>query len=734
MSISVFISTVSDEFGNYRLKLEEDLTRHNVAVKVQERFKNLGGDTLDKLDVYIVRCDAVVHLVGDMCGASTDARQQQALLFKHPDMTEKLPPLSEALKNSVCLPYTQWEAWLALYHGKPLMIAKARDSAPRGPRFAPDDASRAAQADHLERLKAFKRYPGSEFASSDELAKQIAYTAILDLLVEDYAKKAARERDIAEGFIREMAKRVAGDKALDLDGMKRAVRNAIEIYEKEIAGRLVETNLDEIVGRALARAKEQVDRGQSALAGATLRRAAVEMKREEEERRERYVAGVTALYTQARDISLAAYDGDAASEAILELARTIHGANAPRIVNFLGSEALSLCAYGRDHGSNVHLVAAIALRRGQLSLVASADERGTALNGLGVALEELGERERETEKLKQAVSAFHKALNERTRARAPLDWAMTQTNLGNALLRLGERESGTARLERAVRAHRAALDEYTREAAPLEWAATQNNLGAALAALGRRQSGTKKLEEAVAAFKAALEERTRERVPLDWARTQTNLGGAFQALGEREGGTTQLEAAVVAHRAALEEWTRERVPLLWAAAQGNVGNALATLGKRESETDKLEEAVEAYRAALEEQTRERVPLDWAMTQSNLGGALQLLGDQEGGLERLEEAVEAYRAALQELSREGTPPQWTMTQNNLGNALFYLGRRESGTGRLEEATEAYRAALTGVKLAPNSFGHQFPQQNLDRANALLIKRREGTDVCPNTNST
>ena len=102
--------------------------------------------------------------------------------------------------------------------------------------FAPDDASRAAQAEHLERLKAFNRYPGSEFASPDELAKQIAYSAILDLLVEDYAKKAVRERDIAEGFIREMAKRVAGDKALDLDGMKQAVRNAIEIYEKEIAG------------------------------------------------------------------------------------------------------------------------------------------------------------------------------------------------------------------------------------------------------------------------------------------------------------------------------------------------------------------------------------------------------------------------------------------------------------------------------------------------------------------
>jgi hypothetical protein len=72
MSISVFLSTVTDEFGAYRVKLEGDLTRHDVAVKVQERFKDLGGDTLDKLDGYVAHCDAVVHLVGEMCGAAAD--------------------------------------------------------------------------------------------------------------------------------------------------------------------------------------------------------------------------------------------------------------------------------------------------------------------------------------------------------------------------------------------------------------------------------------------------------------------------------------------------------------------------------------------------------------------------------------------------------------------------------------------------------------------------------------
>ncbi len=327
------------------------------------------------------------------------------------------------------------------------MIAKAAAGAPRGPRFAPTDASRAAQADHLERLKAFNRYPGSEFASPDELAKQIAYTAILDLLVEDYAEKAAQEREVAEGFIREMAKRVAGDKALDLDGMKQAVRNAIEIYEKEIAGRPVETNLDDIVGRALARAREQVDKGQSALARATLDKAARELEREEAERRERFVASVTALRTEERNYALAAYDGEGAAKAVLALAQALHGANGKALAEFLGSEAQALYEHGRDRGSNVHLVAAIALRRELLTLAASADERGAARTDLGIALAALGERESGTARLEEAVAAYRAALEEWTRERVPLDWATTQNNLGNALSdarRAGERD-GAAR-------------------------------------------------------------------------------------------------------------------------------------------------------------------------------------------------------------------------------------------------------------------------------------------------
>ena len=63
MSVKIFLSTVSDEFGRHRDLLRADLTRHNVEVKVQEDFKDLGGGTLDELDVYISHSDAVVHLV-----------------------------------------------------------------------------------------------------------------------------------------------------------------------------------------------------------------------------------------------------------------------------------------------------------------------------------------------------------------------------------------------------------------------------------------------------------------------------------------------------------------------------------------------------------------------------------------------------------------------------------------------------------------------------------------------
>ena len=83
------------------------------------------------------------------------------------------------------------------------------------------------------------------------------------------------------------------------------------------------------------------------------------MRREEEERRERYVAGITVLYNRERDIALAAYDG-AAAECNIQLSRNDSWREHVMVARALNSEAETLYEYGRDRGSNVHLTALIA--------------------------------------------------------------------------------------------------------------------------------------------------------------------------------------------------------------------------------------------------------------------------------------------------------------------------------------------------------------------------------------
>jgi len=80
---------------------------------------------------------------------------------------------------------------------------------------------------------------------------------------------------------------------------------------------------------------------------------------------------------------------------------------------------------------------------------------------------------------------------------------MTQNNLDTALWTLGGRESGTERLEEAVVAYRAALEELTRERVPLGWAVTMANIALALASIAERTGRPR--DAALAEIDAALE-------------------------------------------------------------------------------------------------------------------------------------------------------------------------------------------------------------------------------------
>ena len=141
--VQIFLSTVSAEFRSYRDALRHDLDRPNVTVKVQEDFIATGTETLDKLDDYICQCDAVIHLVGDMTGALAQAPSVAVIRQRYPDLARRLPPLASVLASDAqALSYTQWEAWLALYHGKVLVIAVPQVGAARDERYQLDEAQR----------------------------------------------------------------------------------------------------------------------------------------------------------------------------------------------------------------------------------------------------------------------------------------------------------------------------------------------------------------------------------------------------------------------------------------------------------------------------------------------------------------------------------------------------------------------------------------------------------------
>ncbi len=193
--VSLFVSAVSREFGPpYREVLRRELAGPRVELKIQEDFIADGGTTLRKLDDYIRHCHAVIHLVGELTGADAHAQALADLRVDHPDLAGKLPALAPCLADGAPpLSYTQWEAWLALYHGKPLLIFTPAEAAPRDAAGDPDPAPRAAQQAHLERLAAAGYYPQDRFTDPTHLALRVRNSNIGRLLDAAAARPPARK-------------------------------------------------------------------------------------------------------------------------------------------------------------------------------------------------------------------------------------------------------------------------------------------------------------------------------------------------------------------------------------------------------------------------------------------------------------------------------------------------------------------------------------------------------------
>src|SRR5271156_6891228 len=88
--------------------------------------------------------------------------------------------------------------------------------------------------------------------------------------------------------------------------------------------------------------------------------------------------------------------------------------------------------------------------------------------------------------MKAADFAARKHANQKRKGEVAEPYLNHLIEVATLVAEATERESGTARLEEAVAACRAALEEFTRERAPLQWAMTQNNHTKCLAVLDER--------------------------------------------------------------------------------------------------------------------------------------------------------------------------------------------------------------------------------------------------------
>lgn len=162
----IFISCVSGEFEapesafpGLRGQLRAYLARMPCQVRVQEDFPQAVVDTLNKLADEIRPRAVMVHLVGAQTGAIAHPAAVAEYLASEPDFLARHPDLRAALGDGAGISYTQWEAYIALHHGIPLLV------------YATEHAT--AQHIHLERLRLARRHPMAIRNDTDLLGQLI---------------------------------------------------------------------------------------------------------------------------------------------------------------------------------------------------------------------------------------------------------------------------------------------------------------------------------------------------------------------------------------------------------------------------------------------------------------------------------------------------------------------------------------------------------------------------------
>jgi tetratricopeptide (TPR) repeat protein len=680
---SLFLTAFRGELGRSKGGSWHDMMALHVneMIKTEQRFRAIfvvselvdikrliaaSGDEIERLVAEGVR-----DIRGDIAAVRDEARGQHAEVM---DNLAGLPKRTvQALQHEMVAGFLQKLEELGVLKGA--VIEQAKRIAPSVQTAEQAVVELREAVDRLQRLQDQGRHTSNLGPSVDAILKRIADLPGRGEVDQEMGAgflQKLEEFGVLKGALIEQAKRIAPS----VQTAEQAVvelREAVDRLQRlQDQGRHT-SNLGPSVDAILKRIADLSGRGEVDAASMEANRAISDWEQRREALKDELdqleAEGSTFLQAGV-DLDLLRRDQKAAAEKILRGLKLEHPNDPSALFQALRLVGDHYMVRGRDFGGLLDLEVSIALAELALGHAPDDEARGTALNDIGVSLNILGPRQAGAAGLatmQDAVDAFTRALETRTKDAMPVDWATTQNNLGNTLMNIGIRKSGEEAvdfLERSVQAYEHALEVHTKDAIPARWAMTQNNLGATLQEIGTRKSGEAAipfLERSVQAYEHALEIRTKDAMPVDWATTQNNLGNTLQQIGIRksgEGAVDILEGSFHAYERALEVHTKDAMPVDWAMTQNNLGNTLSQIGIRKSGKEAipfLERSVQAYKRALEIQTKDAMPVDWAGTMTNLGLSLITLGARSDNPAPIQRGIATMDAAI-EILRSSQPQE------------------------------------------------------------------------------
>lgn len=237
---------------------------------------------------------------------------------------------------------------------------------------------------------------------------------VVDELVRQGVVKRAEDAGIETSVVASLAARLKPTQKLDFAQAVVEVSHAVDIAIS-VANEGSSGSSDQLVDEVLKRIADKTKANDPSGATREAEDGFARWEKQEAERRANATAAGVTLLEAALKTDLLRFDAAAAAGRVEKVSSLQHGDNPKALFDAVRARQHQFDAEGSDKGINFPLQVAIAIARREAALAQDADQRGVALNDLGVSLAELGERESGTEKLGEAVASDRAALEERKR-------------------------------------------------------------------------------------------------------------------------------------------------------------------------------------------------------------------------------------------------------------------------------------------------------------------------------